>query len=193
MKSREFYVMLADPPWAGPTATVINGPNIMVFNGAPIRDIDERFEILLSVDSKAPDRLDFPPLDIHGPNRTLLFSQNFIEVLEQLKVSNIQYFDAAVTYEPTGAKVFYKVANVIGLVEGLDREKSDLILTPKGNVLEIERMCLAEERLVGQKIFRLQEDSMLVIVHKSIKEAVEQAGLKGFMFVTDEEYGPGMI
>ena len=185
--------MLADPPWSGPTAIVINGPNIRVYNGQPIQDIGGRFEILLSVDSKAPDRLDFPPLDIHGPNRTLMFSEKFIEVLAQLDVTNIQYFDAAVTYEPTGAKVSYKVANVIGLVEGLNREKSDLMLSPKGNVLEIARMCLAEERLVGQKIFRLQEDSMLVIVHKSIKEAVERAGLNGFMFMTDEQYELGMI
>lgn len=185
--------MLADPPWAGPTAKVMSGPDIRAYNGEPIHGIDERFEILLSVDSKAPHPINFPPLDIHGPNRTLIFSQKFIEVLAELKVTDIQYFDADVTYEPTGEKVSYKVANVLGLVEGLDREKSDLILSPQGNVLEIEHMCLDEERLLEQKIFRLQEDSMLIIVHKSIKEAVERAGLKGFMFVTDDEYEPGMI
>lgn len=192
MKETEFYIMLADPPWAGPCAKVISGPDIRVYDGERIQGIGEPFKILLSVESKAKI-IDFPPLDIHGPHRTLLFSQSFIEILKKLEVDNVQYFDAEVTYEPENAKYSYKVANVIGLVKGLNIEKSDLIFSPQGNVVSIERMYLDEEKCSGQKMFRLQEDSMLIIVHRCIKEAVETAGLQGFMFVTDDEYEPGMI
>ena len=106
---------------------------------------------------------------------------------------NIQYFDAEVTYAPTGTNVSYQIANVLGLVEGLNLEKSAVIMSPRGNVISIERMCLDEEKLSETKICRLKEDPMLIVVHRSIREAVEEAGLTGFMFIADDEYEPGMI
>lgn len=193
MNDKNFYIMLADPPSAGPTQTLISGPDIMVHSGEWLEGIEAPFEIVLQVDTQAQSPLDFPPLDIHGPNRSLLFSERFIGILDKLGVETIQYLDAAVSYGPTGAKVPYKVANIVGLVEGLNREASDLDLSPKGTVLSIEQMQLDEEKLSEQKIFRLQEDDMLIVVHKSIREAVEAAGLTGFLFVADDEYEPGMI
>ena len=71
--------------------------------------------------------------------------------------------------------------------------QSDVVLSPQDNVIDIESMCFDEDKLSGHKIFRLQEHIMLLIVHRSIKEAVENAGLTGFMFLTDDEYEPGMI
>lgn len=185
--------MLADPPSAGPVSKVIKGPEMMVNDGVFRNAISKPYEIVLSVDKQAKNLRDYPPCDIHGPGRSLLFSQRFIHILDSLGVDNIQYFDADVTYAPTGAKHDYKVANIVGLVSALDMNQSEVILSRQGNVLDIEEMHLDEQKLEGYKICRLKEDTMLIIVHKSIKEAVDNAALTGFMFVTDEEFEPGMI
>lgn len=153
----------------------------------------EHYEITLSVDEKAKDVGEFLPCDIHGPSRSLMFSKQFIDLLTKLGVNNIQYLNADVTYAPTGEKVSYKVANIVGIVSGLDLDQSTVISSRQGNILEIEEMCIDENKLFGHKIFRLQESIMHVVVHKSIKEAVESAGLTGFMFLADDEYEPGML
>lgn len=193
MSDKNFFIMLADPPWAGPSVKILKKHDVMVNDGVFLHDVKEKYEMLLTVDKKAKNPTEFPPCDIHGPSRTLMFSQRFIEILDTLGVDNIQYLDADVTYEPTGEKLSYKVANVVGIFSGLDMEQSDVILSSQGNVLSIEKMRFDDSKLDGHKIFRLYEDIMLLIVHRSIKEAVENAGLTGLMFVTDEEYEPGMI
>nr|QKW94282.1 hypothetical protein [Myxococcus xanthus] len=193
MANKNFYIMLADPPWAGPTSKIISGPDIQVNDGLLLDNVQQGYSIVLSVDKKAKDVSEFPPCDIHAPSRSLLFSQRFIELLTGLGVDNVQYFDADVVYEPTGQKLPYKVANVVGIVNGLDLNQSDVVMSGRGNVLQIKEMCLDEDKLQGQKICRLREDIMLIVVHKSIKEAVEQAALTGFMFISDDEYEPGMI
>lgn len=193
MTDKNFYIMLADPPWGGPTCKVIKGPDIMVNDGVLLDGVHETYEIVLSVDKQAKDTNEFPPCDIHKPSRSLMFSQRFIDILNSLGVNNIQYFDADVKYAPTGEKLAYKVSNIVGIVSGLDMDQSEVILSARGNVLQIEKMCLDEEKLKDHKICRLQEDIMLAVVHKSIKEAVEGAGLTGFLFVADDEYEPGMI
>lgn len=193
MTDKNFFIMLADPPWAGPTVKVLKKPDVMVNDGVFLPGVNESYEILLTVDEKAKDVHDFPPCDIHGPSRTLMFSKRFIELLIGMGVDNIQYLDAEVTYEPTGQKLPYKVANVVGIISGLDMGASDVVLSPQDNIIDIEEMCFDESKLSGHKIFRLQEHIMLLIVHRSIKEAVENAGLTGFMFLADDEYEPGMI
>ncbi|ATB49467.1 imm11 family protein [Corallococcus macrosporus] len=193
MAGKNFYIMLASPPWAGPTSRVISGPDIQVNDGLLLSGVQQGYSIVLSVDEKAKDASDFPPCDIHGPSRSLLFSQRFIELLEELGVDNVQYFDAEVVYAPTGQKLPYKVANIVGIVSGLDLDRSDVVMSNRGNVLQIREMRLSEDKLQGHGICRLREDLMLIVVHRRIKEAIEAAALSGFMFITDDEYEPGMI
>ena len=190
--SKNYFVMLADSPWGGPTAELIEGPDFHVNDGVMIGETENSFNIKLEVD-KQGDPKEFPPCDIHGPTRNLLFSKKLIQVLETCGVDNIQYFDANVTYEPTGEKVDYKVANVIGAVSGADFDKSDLVLSPKGNVVRIKKLVFDESKFEGHKIVRLKERIMLLVVHKSIKEAIEAASLTGLMFVSDDEYCPSML
>jgi len=185
--------MLVDTPWAGPIAKVISGPDIMVDDGVFIDNVKNNYEILLSVDEQADNPEEFQPCDIHGSTRNLMFSSRLIDILNKQGVDNIQYFNANTIYEPTGEQYNYKIANVLGIISGLDMDKSDVILSRKGNVLEIEKMVLDEEKMQGHNIFRLQESIMHIVVHKTIKEAIEAEKLTGFMFVPDEEFEPGML
>jgi hypothetical protein len=192
MTEKNFYIMLNAPPWGGPDPVMIDGPDFMIDDGVVCDDEQQPYEVVLKVDNKAENPSDFPPCDIHSLDSGYLFSQRFIDVLKKLNVDNIQYFDAKVTYEPSGLQLPYKAANIIGIVSGLDLDNSEVELDDD-IVIDIESMCFDESKMEGYKIFRLNESIMHVVVHRSIKEAIEEAGLTGFMFVTDDEYEPGMI
>lgn len=192
MTDKNYYIMLENAPWAGPNTTTLSGPDFMIDDGVFIPDQEQSYEISLTVDKQADDPADFPPCDIHRLNSGYLFSEHFIELLKKLNVYNIQYFDAKVTFEPTGLQLPYKAANIIGIVSGLDLDNSEVEFDDN-IIIDIESMCFDENKMQGLKIFRLQESIMHIVVHRSIKEAIEAAGLTGFMFVTDDEYEPGMI
>ena len=193
MNDKNFYLMLIDTPLTAPRVEVIKGPEITVNDGVSIDDVTEEYEMTLSIDKKIKNTAECSPCDIHGPSRSLIFSKRFIDLLAKLQINNIQYLHADATYTATNEKVAYKVANIVGIVSGLDLDESTVISSRQGNILEIEEMVFDEDKLSGHKIFRLKESIMHIVVHKSIKEAIENAGLTGFMFLTDEEYEPGML
>lgn len=184
--------MINDPPWGGPDPFILSGPDLILDDGVICDDPQQPYDVLLKVDKKAENPADFPPGDIHSLDSGYLFSARFIELLKKLNVDNIQYFDAKVTYEPTGRQLPYKAANIIGIVSGLDLDNSTVEFD-EDIIIDIERMCFDENKMQGLKMFRLNESIMHIVVHRSIKEAIEEAGFTGFLFVTDEEYEPGMI
>ncbi len=190
---KNYFIMLVDTPWAGPTANLKSGPDFFVNDGLFIKESTQLYEFNLEVDSGADDVNNFPPCDIYGPTKHLLFSSKLIEILSEQNVDNIQYFDSKVIYSPTQTAVEYNVANIIGVISGLNMEKSELMLSPMGNVMFIDKMVFDEEKMKEHKVFRLKEKPTLLIVHKSIKEAIETASLKGIMFVSDDEYDASMI
>jgi hypothetical protein len=192
MSEKNFYIMLENAPWAGPNVSTLTGPDFMIDDGVYIAEHEQPYEISLTVDKQAENPTEFPPCDIHMLESGYLFSERFIKLLSDLNVDNIQYIKAKVTYEPTGLQLPYKAANIIGIVSGLDLDNSEVEFDDD-IVIDIESMCFDESKMQGHKIFRLQESIMHVVVHRSIKEAIEEDGLTGFMFVTDDEYEPGMI
>jgi hypothetical protein len=194
MFEKNFYLMLADPPWGGPTATLIDGPNLYANRGRKLDNcLSKKYTAVLDVDHSVADFKDFPPCDINDITRGFLFSRRFVELLHAHHVGNIQYFDAEVTFAPTGKKLEYKVANIIGKVMGLDLGQSDIEIDEDGDIVDVNSMVFDESKLDGQKMIRLAESVVHVVVHRSIKEAIENAGLIGVKFVTDNEFMPSMI
>lgn len=185
--------MLAESEWAGPNAFVDYETPFRMDRGRVLDNAAFEFNVELLVDKLATDPSPFPPCDIHNLRSGYLFSQRLIELLERLGVDNIQYFNANVTYQNNLQKLAYKAANILGVVSALDMDASEVVLTSQGGVITIEKMVLDEARLQGHKIVRLFESVMNVIVHRSIKEAVEAEGLTGFMFVSDDKFEMGMI
>ncbi len=200
MEEKNFFIMLVDTPWGGPTIEAISVPDLRANRGRVIGPLKEKYKLKLIL-TPDTDPEEFPARDITEKAKFQIFSKKFIGILDQLQVNNIEYFDADVTYEPTGEQLDYKVANIIGVISGLDLEKSQVIYDEDDEdddeddpfILEIEKMCFDDTKMKGNKIFRLQESIMHIVVHKSIKKAVEAAGLTGFMFVSDDEFEMSML
>lgn len=193
MSDSRYFIMLSDPPWAGPIAHLANGPEVETNNGVSLGEVSGQFDIQLRVDAKAENPLSFPPLDLHGPSKRLLLSDRFVRLLESLGVDNVEYLDARVTFVPDGSDPAYRVANFLGVVQGLDRNRSDLDMDEDGFIFGMNAIVFDDSKIGVHKIFRLAEDVMFLIVHEDIKLAAEKAGLTGIRFVADEDWQPGMI
>ncbi|UCC71419.1 MAG: hypothetical protein JSV86_13615 [Gemmatimonadota bacterium] len=192
--SDEYFIMLAEPRWAGPTAFRVAGSETRMNRGKRVREDLGLFEFELRVDEQASDPLAFPPLDLHDPaGGQPLFSRRLIEALREIGVSNIDYYPARVIYEPTGAELDYEVANVIGMVSGLDLDKSNVQVDDAGFVERVRRMVFDESQFEGQDLVRLREKKNLIVISRRVKERIEEKALTGIMIIRDEEWQPGMI
>ncbi|MFP2927135.1 imm11 family protein [Pyxidicoccus sp. 3LG] len=131
--------------------------------------------------------LDYVPSSPHS----MLVSSRFKDALDSAGVDNIDYYPAEITNESTG-KVHrgYYAANIIGMIAGLDRSKT--LYTPMPSfpdtVLEFKELHLDLAKVHGAKVFRLQESCTTLLMHESVKQAIEKAGLRGMELLPAEGY-----
>ena len=186
--NHHYYVMIATSPWAGPTVDVISTPNVRTTKGKVIGEISAPFNVTLITDEKAPSTEDFPPRDIHESTKFKLFSRRFMNALDTLNIDNIEYLPAIVTNQATNENLNYSVANVIGRIHALDKEKSEIQLDSHGNIMGVRKMVFDDQKIQDHKIFMLGEIPSLIIVHESVKDIVESKKLTGFRFIAGEDY-----
>ncbi|TEW44564.1 imm11 family protein [Psychromonas algicola] len=190
--SNNYFFMIATSPAFGPTVEVVDAPSVRTTKGKSIGDIEEPFRIELVVDRSAPAEGEYPPRDIHESAKFTFFSRKFIDALTSLGVENIEYFEADVLDTATNEKLDYCAVNILGRINAVDKDHSDLIMVGD-NMIDVEKMVLDKSKIQDHKIFMLGEIPMLIVVHQSIKEIVEKQGLTGFRFFSEEEYEPGII
>ncbi len=186
--NHHYYVMIATSPWAGPTVDVISTPNVRTTKGKVIGEISAPFNVTLITDERALSTEDFPPRDIHESAKFKLFSRRFMNALDTLNIDNIEYLPAIVTNQATNENLDYSVANVIGRIHALDKEKSEIQLDSHGNIMGVRKMVFDDQKIQDQKIFMLGEIPSLIIVHESVKDIVESEKLTGFRFIAGEDY-----
>lgn len=191
--SENYFFMIADSPWAGPTVKVVDVPDVDATDGEFIGGVSKPFRVDLITDPRVLPTESFPPRDIHEASGFKLFSRKFIDILTGLGVSNIEYLPAEVTDVRTAQKVDYSVANILGRLSALDEDESDFVFSSSGKLMGVNSIVFDEKKIEGHKIFMLGEIPLLIVAHKSIKEAVEEHGLTGFVFLAQDEYEPGMI
>ena len=190
--NKNYFIFLADPPAEGPTAELIDGPDVDVYDGTKIGVVDQEFEFRLEIaDFAAPKH--FPPSDVVESDHEILFSRRLINVLHDQGVDTIEYLPAKVSYAPTGEACDYMVANVLGVFSGLDMELSVCQFDDDGFMYGVEKMVFDEAKFMQQKMFRLKENMMLIIVRKDIKDAIENEKLTGIKLIEDVMWQPGMI
>jgi hypothetical protein len=112
-----------------------------------------------------------------------------IEALRKAGVDNIEYFDAILENPLTGQQLLnYKAFNIIGAVSAADMDASELMGTSSSTMgdADFHALVLDESRINGQLLFRLAENLSAIVVHESVRKAIEAAGIPGFIF-----YGRG--
>ncbi len=120
----------------------------------------------------------------------LVFSSRLRELLDSIGINNIEYYKLEIVNPRSGKKFSdYYIANVVGLVDCVDREKSELKYFDDGDIKRIRKLVLDQSRIPSKlRIFRLAKRTILTVVHQSVKEVIESAGLTGCVFYRPEEY-----
>lgn len=120
----------------------------------------------------------------------LVFSSKLRELMYTLRVDNIQYFDFEILNPKDGNRYTdYKIANIVGHVDCVDKENSDLKLWDDGDIKRIRKLVLDESRIPPElKIFRLSNRRILTVVHESVRNAILSAGITGCVFYKPEDY-----
>ncbi|MBN1501850.1 MAG: hypothetical protein JW982_16955 [Spirochaetes bacterium] len=114
-----------------------------------------------------------------------LFSEKLKFALDETGIDNIDYFQVDLINEEDGKTVAkYYLGIVIGLIKCL---KSGLTSSPAGR--DILKNPVIDFSLVrGQKLFRLAESPLLIIVDSSVKDALSKINLQGVSLLRLKDY-----
>jgi hypothetical protein len=123
--------------------------------------------------------------------RCLVHSHRLAEVLRGVGVDSIDYYPCRLVNTLDRAVYqTHQAANLLDVIHCMDRERSELDIDDEEphEIWYINRLKLIDERLGDSLMFRLGERRNTVIVHESVKQAVEQAGLRGPVFLPADGY-----
>ena len=124
--------------------------------------------------------------DGHG---CLVFSERLKQVLANGGIDNIDYYPASIVeYGETRPQPGYYAANIIGLIQCVDRNAADFELDEDGDIESIEELVIDELIADDRLIFRLEEAPRIVLIHERIKKTIEDAGITGLQMIRPDEW-----
>lgn len=154
-------------------------------SGVRMESVPEPVPIMLS--DGGDKRCDFLEQPVFAVSSAMRF------VLDRAGIDNIQYFRAMLKFERSQrVEHGFWVANVIGRVSCVDRDASNFESagdTP-GPVLQFE---VDVEQTCGLSIFRLAEESCLVLVSSRIQAALQAANLQGLFLQDTRTYDGNLV
>lgn len=127
--------------------------------------------------------------DILGSFLTL-YSDELKDALEENGVDNVDFFAVGLRDQNTGElEGGYWIANIIGLYDCVDMDKSKIKPWVTGIGFDFLSMVLDEAKTNGAKIFRLKDDPTKVIINQELKDYFDQTDmLVGVEFIKTEDY-----
>ena len=147
--------------------------------GKVIEQWDEDICLYYEEEGELEDYLANP---LHWP----ILSQRFVAVLDQMGVSQIQYFSAKIRNKITSRKITgYHIANVTELIPALDLEKSEYEAwdAEAGRVRRLSKLVILESKVRPRAhIFRLAEYPFSLIVSEELKLALLEEKITGVDF-----------
>jgi len=122
--------------------------------------------------------------------RGLLFNKKVKKIFNDAGVDNIQYFEARLVNTDSGEiNDDYVIANIVGKIDCLDYEKSELELDQDGSIEYIDSLSIKNEDSVDYgNIFRLSAFHPVVVVSPLIKEEMENNKITGIRFYRPEDF-----
>lgn len=144
------------------------------FDGEPMAHTWKSIEMKLFDEGRKKLKTgDFP-----GHSIAPFFSQKAVEALNDI-------LDPAGELLPTscGDETYYAY-NVLNIVDAVDLDRSEVIYTPNGRVIRIEKYFFNADAIRGQFIFKIPvwKHASTIYVTEAFKHRIKEAGLLGFDF-----------
>jgi hypothetical protein len=120
-----------------------------------------------------------------------IVSDRLLAVLRGAGVSNLDVYDA-VLQSADGAVALkgYKAFNLIGLIAAADLAQTRFAPDNASRFLDasIDGLVIDPVKARGQLMFRLAENTSAILVHRSVKAAIEAAGIAHIDFLKPSEF-----
>jgi len=122
---------------------------------------------------------------VSNDSRLLIVSENAKGVLHGEGISNVEYYRAPL-YDEAGQRLIashYYIANLIGTVDCLDREKSELYMSriAPDRVQSVDKLVLKKRNIPPeQRLFRVGTVPFIKIIRDDLVDVFKQRGLVGF-------------
>lgn len=141
--------------------------------GVSLKDFDKPKAIIKNKSGSAPDFL------IGGTSLPVI-SDKVKSILESLpRASELEFLPLEM--KNYNKKQSYWVLNILIILEGLDYEKSDLLLHESSNTIRsINKMVLREDVIDDRLIFYLDESPVEIFVSEKLIEIFEKEGVTGY-------------
>jgi hypothetical protein len=129
----------------------------------------------------------FPPVYSHP---LPLMRRDVAAIFDKCGVSNLDFYTTTVAV-PSGLAVpEYLAYNIVGKIAAADMGQSTI--TPSfGDLLmsaQVHKLVIDPAKTRGALMFRLAESLDGIVVHETIKTAVETAGIVGLGFIPPEKW-----
>jgi len=120
-----------------------------------------------------------------------IMSDELLTVLRAAGVTNLDVYDAVLRSADGSVELKgYKAFNLIGLIKAADLAASTFAPGNPSRFLDasFDGLVIDEKKVKGVLMFRLAEHTSAVVVHGSIRAAIEAAGIAGIEFVQPTQF-----
>lgn len=118
-----------------------------------------------------------------------LFSDKLRQALDGLGIDNIDYYAVRLTH-PRNVEIdaTYWLANIVGCVECLDVERSNVTRKEGRKTYRIRSFVVDESRVGDARLFRLAEKKTIILIDETLKNELEKLDLKDVRILSTREY-----
>jgi len=122
--------------------------------------------------------------------RGLLINGRVRAVFDEMNVGNVQYVDARlVNRRSRDVLTPYWIANIVGKIACVDKEKSELEYYDDGQIKFIDKLALKPmQHLQYGHMFRCAEFLPVIMVSEELKAALQARRISGFRYYLPEEF-----
>lgn len=120
-----------------------------------------------------------------------ILSDKLLDVLRGVGVSNLDTYEAVIQSADGAVSLKgYKAFNLIGLVAAANLAQTRFAPDNESRFMDasIDGLVLDPAKIQGLRMFRLAENTSAIIVHRSVKAAVEAAGIPHVNFVKPSDF-----
>jgi hypothetical protein len=124
--------------------------------------------------------------DGHG---CLVVSEKLKQFFINSGIDNIDYYPASIVeYGESTPHPGYYAANIIGLIQCVDRDASELDEDEDGDIDFIDELVVDETIAGDIPLFRLEEMPDIILIHERFKVPLEQAGITGLQLIPPDQW-----
>ena len=175
--------------------SLYNSNNEMVkaifYDGKPVKDqLNGMLTIIVNEkDTTKGDLTDKLAGSAGTAGFVLMINQLVKKVFDDLGIENMEYFPLDIKGKNINTKNYF-IGNVLGKIDCIDAENSEIEYKPNGNVEDVEKLVLDEPKIPKDlKIFLLGKfTSAEFVVHQSVKDAIEAKKITGFTFTPIDKF-----